>query len=64
MARANQILADRATQEEACAMRAFAYELAFEAANAAGDGFLGTGVKLSAEETEFLHELKRHLLDV
>ncbi|EKD81717.1 MAG: hypothetical protein ACD_39C01672G0003 [uncultured bacterium] len=62
--RANQILSDKATYDEACAMRAFAYELAFEVANAAGDGFLGMGTKLSAEETEFLHELKRHLLDV
>ena len=64
VARANQILTDKATYEEACAMRAFAYELAFEAANAAGDGFLGTGTRISPAETEFLHELKRLLMDV
>jgi hypothetical protein len=63
VARANQILADRATDDEARAMRAYTYELAFEIASAAGDGFLGTGEKISQAETEFLHELKRHLLD-
>ena len=63
VARANQILAQRATDEEASAMRAYTYDLAFTIASAAGDGFLGTGEKLSQAETEFLHELKRHLLD-
>lgn len=61
---ANQILADKATSEEARAMRAFTYELAFEIANAAGDGFFGTGTKISQGEAEFLSELKSHLLDV
>ncbi|PKL43670.1 MAG: hypothetical protein CVV41_07815 [Candidatus Riflebacteria bacterium HGW-Riflebacteria-1] len=64
VARANQILADKATSEEARAMRAFTYELAFEIAKAAGDGFLGTGTKVSQSEAEFLSELKSHLLDV
>lgn len=63
VARANQILANRATDEESRALRAFAYELAFEIASAAGDGFFGTSEKLSQAETEFLQELKRLLLD-
>ncbi|MBU1108044.1 MAG: hypothetical protein KKB51_15335 [Candidatus Riflebacteria bacterium] len=63
VAKVNQLLADKSTPEEARAMRAFVYELAFEAANAAGDGFLGTGPKISAAENEFLHELKRALID-
>ncbi len=61
--KANKVLADRATDEEARAMRAFVYELAFEIANAAGDGFFGMGEKISKTESDFLQELKRHLLD-
>ncbi len=62
--RANQILNARVSAEEAQAMRAFTYELAFEIANAAGDGFFGTGEKISQSENEFLQELKRRLLDI
>lgn len=60
--RASQILAKYVTSEEASAMRAFSYELAFEIANAAGDGILSGGPTLSRTENEFLQELKRLLL--
>jgi len=64
VARVNQILSEKATIEEARAMRAFTYEIAFEAANAAGDGFLGTGTKISQEEADFLNKLKSHLIEI
>ncbi len=37
VARANEILADRAEESEAQAFRAFVYELAYEVANASGE---------------------------
>ncbi len=61
--RVNQILALKAREEEAQAYRAFVYELAYEVANASGDGFFGTGTKINAKEAEFLQNLKALLLD-
>lgn len=60
--RANQILDKQVSAKEASAMRAFTYELAFEIANAAGDGMFSTGAKISRAEKEFLQELKQLLL--
>ncbi len=63
VAEVNAILAEKADEEEAQAYRAFVYELAFEVANASGDGFLGMGTKINAKEAVFLHDLKSLLLE-
>lgn len=62
VSRANEILAERAEEGEAQAYRAFVYELAYEVANASGDGFLGLGSRINMNEAEFLHNLKTRLL--
>jgi len=62
VSRANEILAERAEEGEAQAYRAFVYELAYEVANACGDGFLGMGNRINMSEAEFLHNLKTRLL--
>lgn len=61
--RANEILAAKADETEAQAYRAFVYELAYEVANASGDGFFGTGARINAKEADFLQNLKARLLD-
>jgi hypothetical protein len=59
----NAVLAEKADDQEAAAYRAFVYELAYEVANACGDGFLGMGERINADEAKFLQNLKALLLE-
>lgn len=59
---ANEILARKATPDEANSLRAFVYELSLAVINAAGEGFLSTGNPVSPSEVAFLHDLKQALL--
>ncbi len=62
IAEVNSILAQKSDDQESGEFRAMVYSLAFEIANASGDGFLGFGERINAKEADFLKFLKEELI--
>lgn len=58
----NEILSQKSDDGEAGEFKAAIYQYATEIASASGDGLLGGGAKINAQEAAFLHDLKRDLL--
>jgi hypothetical protein len=58
---AASVVERRAPAEEALEFKRFLLDIAQGAANASGQGFLGTGERISAKEADYLKRLQDHL---